>query len=116
MKHGERVSRVVSHLVYCKRQRLDFDYAWRLAMNAYPPAGGVGDVTTLFDERSRPHDPADDFLRRVCRNAYDESVGPVGEGNGPSVKYFRPDMIRDLDSSVPARRSTLSRGRVRQAA
>jgi hypothetical protein len=28
-----------------------------------------------------------------------------GSGNGPSVKFFRPDMLRDLDYSSPARRS-----------
>jgi hypothetical protein len=62
-------SKVIEHLVHCKRQHLDFEDAWWLAMNAYPPAGGVGTVTTLFDERGERETLLVDFVHRVCRDA-----------------------------------------------
>lgn len=117
MKHDEWQRRVVGHLAYCKRLRLGYDEAWSLTIHAYPPPGGVGQVTTLFDERGERHEDLVTFEHRVCRDAYENRGEVPGSPMEPPIRNFRPDMLRDTDYSSPARRSLGSgRGRVRTAA
>lgn len=95
--------KVVAVLLSCKAQGVPFERAWREALTTHPPRGSASEAT-LFDEAGEPHDTTVAFLKRVTRNAYDDVQGPVGEGNGPAIGHFRGSMLRDLDSSTPARK------------
>lgn len=131
--------RVVARLRQLRAEGCTFDHAWIRAMRDVPPRGdgaafaqlraSVGEPESmhLFDEAGRPTpvpevtETLGGFFRRVCEDAYYDVIGPaVGEkgarGNGPQLRHFCPGMIRVVDDSSPARRSTMSRGRVRQAA
>ena len=111
-------AQVVDSLAYSKGLGTPFTEAWRLALLRHPPRGRHASEATprLFDEHGEKPDTLVTFFKRVCRDAYEDRVGPKGEGNGPSLQYFRGDMIRDMDESQPARRSVGSRSRHRQAA
>ena len=120
-------AQVVDNLAYSKGLGTPFTEAWRLALLRHPPRGrdaapvvAVHDndeaTLALFDEQNKPPETVVSFFKRVCRDAYEDRVGAKGGGNGPSLQYFRGDMIRDMDESQPARRSVGSRSRHRQAA
>jgi hypothetical protein len=81
-------------------------------LRMHPPRGRDASIATprLFDEDGRAPETLVEFFKRACRHAYDGEVGPAESGNGPSLRYFNAEMLRDLDSSVPAS------GRIRQAA
>jgi hypothetical protein len=102
---------VVAHLTRSKRLGVAFDVAWQDAMAADPPEGGRPVASTLFDDEGEPHGAMSPetramvaFQRRILGAAYEDTVGPVLSGNGPALRHFRPEMLRDLDSSAPARK------------
>lgn len=75
-----------------------------MAEQACPPRGRDAAVATLFDEQGQRHDTLTQFFWRAARNAYEDYVGPEGSGQGPALAHFRAAMLRDLDSSTPARK------------
>lgn len=99
-------AQVAGHLLDSKRRGLPWPEAKRLAAAMYPPRGrDAGDATPrLFAEDGRAPDTVVSFFWRVARNAYDDVTGPPLSGNGPALQHFKPDMLRDLDSSEPARK------------
>jgi hypothetical protein len=103
---------ITSRLASLRSAGHTFEGAWGLALRMYPPRGRDAGVATprLFDEDGRAPETAIEFFKRACRRAYEGEVGPAGSGNGPSLRYFNAEMLRDLDSSAPAS------GRIRQAA
>lgn len=105
-------SQVVGRLASLRSAGHTFDGAWLLALRAHPPRGRDASLATprLFDEDGRAPETHIEFFKRVCRQAYEGEVGPVESGNGPSLRYFNVEMMRDMDSSAPAS------GRIRQAA
>ena len=42
-------------------------------------------------------------IRRIFLSAYEDRVGPVGSGEGPAVRGFGLELLRDSDWSRPAR-------------
>lgn len=103
MKGDHWPAAMVAHLQRSQRLGVAFEAAWLAALRANIP-DGKGSAETLFDERGEPHDTAVAFLKRVTRDAYNGVTGPIGSGRGPALRSFRPEMLRELDSSEPARR------------
>jgi hypothetical protein len=127
--------KVVARLRQHRAEGCTFEHAWIQTMRALPTGGngaafaqlrpsGSEQVESmhLFDEAGKPTavpevtETLGGFFRRVCEDAFYGTVGPVGSGNGPALRHFCPEMVLELDNAEPARRSTLSVGRVRQAA
>lgn len=83
---------IVARLAATKRStpRLSFNVAWSDALrtvSGVPPRTGE-------DKRTDGETLAAAF-HRYCRDAYDDTTGPIGGGNGPSLRYFRTGMLDD---------------------
>jgi hypothetical protein len=114
-------SQVVDRLASLRSAGHTFEGAWGLALRGNPPKGQVAGIATprLFEDDGRAPETLVEFFKRACRDAYEGRVDPPSEdlpegdprrGNGPGLRYFNVEMLRDLDSSAPAS------GRIRQAA
>lgn len=99
-------SQVIDFLASCKRDGMPANRAWDTAMRRFPPRGrDLGEATPrLFSEDGQVAENFVAFFHRVALAACDDVVGPVGSGNGPKLKEFRPEALLDLDLSEPARR------------
>jgi hypothetical protein len=93
---GDWPRAIVGVLAQCKARGVPFSAAWRQATSLHP-ASTAGSPVTLFDPDGEPHDTQAGFLRRVCRDAYEDRVGPAGSGNGPELRSFRPELLEGLD-------------------
>lgn len=93
---------VIAYLATCKRDAIPSQEAWAKAMIACPPRARGVDPARLFDEAKPDYLLA--FFKRVALAAYDDTQGLPGSGQGPAIRHFQVGMLRDLDSSGPARR------------
>jgi hypothetical protein len=93
----------------------NFDRHFAMALQAYPARGEGVSTPRLFEEDGRPAEGLVTFLRRVAEDAYYDVRGQPGSGNGPRIRDFRVEMVREVDAA-PALRSTSSHGRYRMAA
>lgn len=64
------------------------------------PTGAATAVTTLFNDEGDPHDDYLVWFKRVALDAYNGAAGPVGSGNGPALRHFRPDMLADVEEPM----------------
>lgn len=112
-------ARVVNTLIELRADGYSFDRAWSMAQRQHPPRGkddAAPSVPNLFDEDGRAIDGVVSFFRRACENAWHDVRGPAESGNGPAIRHFRLEMVREVDDASPALRSTSSHGRYRMAA
>lgn len=97
----------------------DYDEAFRIALREHPPRGrDLGErEARLFDVKAGDReDTLIEFARQVGENAWHNIVGPAGSGNGPSLRYFEADLIREAEDSSPARRAASGGHRFRSVA
>lgn len=109
-------ARVVDRLIEHRANGTPFERAWLLTLRELPPRaaddGGWSPQLAIHGDLT-----VTGFLKRACESAWYGTVGAVGSGEGPAIRYFNTGVIRDLDSSAPARRAVGgSRHRTRQAA
>lgn len=110
-------SSVVEHLAKLRAaEGPQFDHHWRMTLRLFPSRGWGGGQATLFDEDGTVAVSALAFFRKACAAAYYDERGVAGSGNGPAIRHFRLDMIRDTDSSSFARRKGRSASASRLAA
>lgn len=86
---------------------VDFDEAWGIAYREHPPRSrDLGEQSApLFDVRAGDREPTVvEFTRSVNERAWRGVVGPVGSGDGPALRFFRTELIREDEDSRPARR------------
>lgn len=95
-------SRVVDVLCRYRHSGYTFEQAWAEALLKHPPRGrdAGAPVPRLFDD-SGSSETANEFFRRVARNAWHDEVGAKGSGNGPALRHFRVDLLRSLDDETP---------------
>lgn len=91
-----------------------FDVAWSMAMKQLPPSvndsGGWRPQLAINGDET-----VVGFFRHACENAVNDVRGPVGSGNGPALRHFCVETIRDVDAAAPARHG-LTGPRFRQVA
>lgn len=114
---------VVGHLCESKRSGLTFETAWNLAIQTYPPrrrdTGALEEVAPDGRQLRMNLRPREEtlvgFFKRACEDAWHDR-GANREKTEPRVRFFRVEIIREVDESAPARRAHGAGGRVRQAA
>lgn len=104
---------VSGHLVGLKLRHpgMEYEEAWRLALRAHPARGRDAGAATprLFEEDGSRSDTVVAFTRRVCEHAWLNVVGVPGSGDGPSLRFFRVELLRDMDESTRAVKRTGAR-------
>lgn len=102
---------VVDHLVQRRSEGWTFERAWQDALVWLPARGADASAATprLFEEDGSRPDTIVAFHKRVCENAWHDRVDKPGSGNGPKLRHFRVELLRDLDMSTRAGKRTGAR-------
>lgn len=111
---------VIAHLARSKAQMYTWPSALDMALAAHPApreharVRGEAQLSLVPDASDGPADVDEigmvEFFLTCCKHAYMDMVGPVGSGDGPSLRWFRLTLTGEVDETAPAR------GRSRRAA
>lgn len=114
-------SAIIAHMASSKTAGWSHDYAQRAALKAFPApreharVRGEAQLSLVPDDAEGPVDVDEigqaEFFLTCCKHAYENTVGAVGSGDGPALRWFRMTLTEEVDETRPARA-----GRNRRAA